>query len=345
MAAGVTKAEFGKLADGRTADIFTLTNANGLRAKVTNYGTILTELRVPDRTGKLGDIVLGFDNLEQYLKGHPYFGCTVGRVANRIKDGKFNLEGIGYSLALNNGVNHLHGGRKGFDKMLWQAEPLSGAAVRFSYTSPDGEEGYPGTLKVTVVMSLSDADSLTLDYTATTDRATPVNLTNHSYFNLDGGEVLDHELMVAAENYTPADAQLIPTGEIKPVKGTPMDFRTQHSIRAHFGELTSVPRGYDNNFVLNSEGKSLALAARVYGPKSGRVLELHTTEPGVQIYTANFLDGSLTGKGGTVYHQYSGLCLEAQHFADSVNKPNFPSTILRPGGAYRQTSIYKFKVQ
>lgn len=346
MAAGIQKSDFGRLPDGSGVDLYTLTNANGLVAKVSNYGTIITELHVPDRDGKLGDIVLGFDNLAQYLKGHPYFGCTVGRVANRISAGKFTLDGKAYALPINNGVNHLHGGRKGFDKALWQAEPQSGAAIRFFHRSPDGEEGYPGNLAVTVTMILTDADELHLIYSATTDQATPVNLTNHTYFNLEGGgDVLGYELMIAADRYTPSDAKLIPTGEILPVKGTPMDFTSPHPISLHFQRLQGEPRGYDNNFVLNNGGKGLALAARVHAPKSGRVLEAHTTEPGIQVYTANFLDGSLTGKGGTAYGQYSGLCLEAQHFADSVNKPNFPSTILRPGETYRQTTLYKFKAQ
>ncbi len=346
MGATIRKSDFGKLPDNSPVDLYTLTNANGLVAKVSNYGTIITELHVPDREGNLGDIVLGFDNLAQYLKGHPYFGCTVGRVANRIDGGKFTLDGKAYSLPINNGVNHLHGGRKGFDKVLWRAEPQTGAAIKFNYRSVDGEEGYPGNLSVTVAMQLTDTNELHLDYTATTDKPTPVNLTNHTYFNLEGGgDVLGYELMVPADRYTPSNAKLIPTGEIVPVKGTPMDFTTPHPIGLNFPQLQNEPRGYDNNFVLAHNGSGPALAARVYSPQSGRVLEAHTTEPGIQVYTANFLDGSLTGKGGVVYKQYTGLCLEAQHFADSVNKPNFPSIILRPGDTYRQTTVYKFKVQ
>ena len=344
--ANVRKSDFGKLPDGRPVDLFTLTNANGLVAKITNYGTIITELHVPDRQGNLGDIVLGFDNLEQYLKGHPYFGCTVGRFANRIGGGRFTLDGKGYSLAINNGVNHLHGGRKGFDKALWEAAPQTGASVRFSHESPDGDEGYPGRMSVTVTMTLGDSNELRLDYTATANQPTPVNLTNHTYFNLQGeGEVLDYELMVAADYYTALDGKLLPTGEIQPVRGTPMDFTKPRAIGLHFSQLQNEPRGYDNNFVLNSEGKNLALAARVYSAKSGRVLEAHTTEPGIQVYTGNFLNGSLTGKRGVAYRRHTGLCLETQHFADSVNKPNFPSTILRPGETYRQTTVYKFKTQ
>jgi aldose 1-epimerase len=312
-------------------------------AKLTNYGAILTELHVPDRLGRLADIVHGFDNLPQYLKGHPYFGATVGRVANRIAKGQFTLDGQTYQLAANNAPNHLHGGLKGFDKQLWQAEPQPGAAVKFNYTSPDGEEGYPGTLHTAVLVTLTDANELRLDYTATTDKATPVNLTNHSYFNLAGsGDVLNHELMLAADYYTPPNATLIPTGEIAPVNGTPLDFTRPQKMGARFSEIRSEPVGYDHNFVLRGAGRGLTLAARVAEPQSGRVLELHTTTPGVQFYTANFLNASLTGKGGAVYRQHSAFCLETQHFPDSINHPNFPSTILRPGQTYRQTAVYKF---
>ena len=346
MKASVTKSSFGKLPDGTPVDLFTLTNAHGLVAKITNYGTIITELHVPDRNGKLGDVVLGFDNLEQYLKGHPHFGCTAGRVANRIAKGRFTLGGKTHTLAINNGPNHLHGGIKGFDKMVWKAEPQPGAAVKFSYTSPDGEEGYPGTLKTTVLMTLTDADELRIDYTATTDKPTPVNLTNHSYFNLaGGGDIFAHELTLAAERYTPTDDTLIPTGEIAPVKGTPVDFTKPAAIGARFGQLAGEPKGYDHNFVLNGGGKSLALAARVCEAKTGRVLEVHTTEPGVQLYTGNFLDGTLTGKNGVVYQRHSGFCLETQHLPDSVNHPAFPSVILKPGHTFRTTTVHKFSVK
>jgi aldose 1-epimerase len=340
----VKKSSFGKLPDGTAVSLYTLTNANGLVAKATNYGAILTELHVPDREGKLVDIVLGFDNLAQYLQGHPHFGGTIGRVANRIAKGQFTLDGQTYKLAINNGPNHLHGGLKGFDKVLWKATSQKGAAaVKFTYTSPDGEEDYPGKLEVTVLMTLTDANELRLDYTAVTDKPTPVNLTNHSYFNLAGsGEVLSHELMLAADNYTPSNAELIPTGEVKPVKDTPMDFTSPQPLGSRFSQLKCEPVGYDHNFVLNSGGKALALAARVVEPKSGRVLETHTTEPGIQLYTANFLNGSLTGKNGIVYGQHTAFCLETQHFPDSVNQPKFPSVILRPGETYRQTTIYKF---
>jgi len=339
----VEVSSFGNLPDGTAVQLFTLTNSAGLIAKVTNYGTIITELHVPDRSGNSGDVVLGFDNLAQYLKGHPSFGCTVGRVANRIAKGRFTLDGKTYTLAINNGPNHLHGGLKGFDKVVWTAEPQAGAAVRITCTSVDGEEGYPGKLDVTVQMALTDKNELAIEYTAVGDKPTPVNLTNHSYFNLAGqGDVLNHELVIAADHFTPKDDNNIPTGEVRPVRGTPMDFTQPHAVGSRFNDLKEKPVGYDHNFVLNGGGKSLAVAARVFEPKSGRVLELFTTEPGVQLYTANYLDGSLTGKRGQVYRQHSGLCLETQHFPDSVNHPEFPSIILRPGHTYRQTTVHKF---
>jgi aldose 1-epimerase len=343
MKGNLQKSSFGRMPDGVEVELYTLTNAKGLIARMTNYGTIITELYVPDRTGKMADVVLGFNNLEQYLKGHPYFGCTVGRVANRIAKGQFTLDSQTYRVAVNNGPNHLHGGVKGFDKVLWKAEPQAGAAVKFIYTSADGEEGYPGRLQVAVVMALTDNNELRIDYTATTDKPTPVNLTNHSYFNLAGeGDVLNHELTIFADYYTPSDANSIPTGEIKSVKGTPVDFTASKPIGSRFSQIKRQPAGYDNNFVLNSGGKKLALAARVYEPQTGRVLELFTTEPGVQLYTANYLDGSLIGKNGAVYRRHCGFCLETQHFPDSVNKPKFPPIILRPGQTYRTTTVHKF---
>ena len=334
---------FGKLSDGTPVDLFTLTNGSGLIAKIINYGAIITEIQVPDRAGHLGDVVLGFDNLDQYLKGHPYFGATVGRVANRIAKGRFTLEGKTYQLAVNNGPNHLHGGLKGFDKVVWKAEPQTGAAVKFTYSSADGEESFPGQLGVTVLMSLTEKNELTIEYIATTDQPTPVNLTNHSYFNLAGsGDILNHELLIAADHFTPKDQNSIPTGEIKAVKGTPMDFTKPHAIGSRFAQLDETPVGYDHNYVLNGGGKSLSLAARAFEPKTGRVLEVLTTEPGVQLYTSNYLNGSLTGKRGMVYRQHCAFCLETQHFPDSVNHPNFPSTILRPGQTYHQTTVHKF---
>ena len=342
----VVKSPFGKLPSGKSADLFTLTNANGLVAKITNYGTILTELLVPDRRGRLGDVVLGFDNLAQYVKGHPYFGCTCGRVANRIARGKFMLGGKKHSLAVNNGPNALHGGKVGFDKVLWKATPLDGATVQFDYTSADGEEGYPGKLAVTVVMQLTDADEWRIDYTATTAKPTPVNLTNHTYFNLAGqGDIKRHKLMIAADYYTPTDETLIPTGEIRPVKGTTLDFTKPTPIGKRFAKLGGKPQGYDHNFVLRGDATNSgqpAFCARVIEPKSKRMMEIFTTTPGVQLYTANWLDGSLKGKGGFVYQQHTGFCLETQHFPNSINIPHFPGTILRPGETYRQTTIHRF---
>ncbi len=351
MEAGIQKMDFGKTADGTAVDLYVLTNAKGMTAKVMTYGAILTELHVPDRNGKLDDVVLGFGNLKDYLAGHPMYGATVGRVANRIAKGKFTLDGKTYTLAVNSGPNAIHGGRKGFDKVVWQAHPVpqpDGVAVQFSYRSPDGEEGYPGNLQTTVTYALTDANELRIGYKATTDKATPVNLTNHSYFNLGGataGDVLGHVLMLAADEYTPADDTLIPTGEFKSVRGTPLDFTTPTPIGARIGELKPNPGGYDHNYVIRNGGKSLTLAARVSDPKTGRVMELYTTEPGVQLYTANFLDGKRKAKGGAVYGKHQAFCLETQHFPDSVNHANFPSVILRPGETYSQTTVYKFSTQ
>ncbi len=348
--AGVQKQDFGKTADGAAVDLYVLTNAAGTTAKVMTYGATLTELQVPDKDGKLADVVLGFDDFKGYLAGHPFFGSTVGRVANRIAKGRFTLDGKEYKLAVNNGPNSLHGGLTGFDKYVWKAEPVEGkggAAVRFSHKSPDGDEGYPGTLSVTVTYTLTDQNELRIDYAATTDKATPVNLTNHTYFNLAGpasGDVLGHELMLAADKFTAADETLIPTGELKPVKGTPLDFTEPTLIGKRIGELKDFPGGgYDHNFVLRGgDGKGPWLAARVREPKSGRVLEMLTTEPGVQFYTGNFLDGKLKGRGGVVYRKHQGFCLEAQHYPDSVNHPEFPSVILQPGKTYTQTTVYRF---
>jgi aldose 1-epimerase len=318
-----------------------------MTAKVMTYGAILTELHVPDRDGKPADVVLGFDNLDAYLAGHPHFGATTGRVANRIAKGRFTLDGKEYKLAVNNGPNSLHGGLKGFDKVVWKAEDVSGPggpAVKFSYKSPDGEEGYPGTLSVSVTYTVTPDNALKIDYAATTDKATPVNLTNHSYFNLAGaasGTILDHELMLAADQYTPADDTLIPTGEIKPVRGTPLDFTSPTRIGARIDQIKKEIGGYDHNYVIRPDTRSPAFAARVYEPASGRVLEMFTTEPGVQLYTANFLNGTHKNKG-VAFQKHQGFCLEAQHFPDAVNHPEFPSIILRPGATYTQTTIYKF---
>lgn len=351
--ASVKKETFGKTNDGSTVDQYTLTNAAGMTAKIITYGAILTELDAPDREGKMGDVVLGFDNLKDYIERNPHFGSTVGRVANRIAKGKFTLDGKEYTLAINNGPNSLHGGLKGFDKKVWKAEPkttANGAAVEFSYLSKDGEESYPGNLTVTVVYTLTNDNALRIDYTATTDKATPVNLTNHSYFNLAGtksGDVLNHELMIAADKYTPADDTLIPTGEIKPVKDTPLDFTQPRRIGERIAQLKSYPGGgYDHNFVLSSAVKEEpVLAARVSEPRTGRILEMYTTEPAVQFYTGNYLNGKLTGRGGVAYQKHAGFCLEAQHFPDAVHHDNFPSIILKPGQTYRQTTIYKFSAK
>ena len=346
----VDKSDFGALPDGTAVQLYTLTNAHGMTARITNYGAILVSLTAPDKTGKFADVTLGFDSLDGYLAGSPYFGATVGRVANRIAKGKYTVDGKEYTAAVNNGPNSLHGGLKGFDKVIWTAEPQTGkAAVKFTYVSPDGEEGYPGTLNVAVTYTLTDDNAIQIDYVATTDKATPINLTNHSYFNLaGGGEVLNHKIMINANKYTPTDDTLIPTGELKNVKGTPLDFTKAHAIGDNLSKLTGpAPQGYDHNFVLNKSrnAKTPTLAARVSEPTTGRVLEMYTTEPGVQFYTGNFLDGTLKGKGGAVYAIHTAFCLEAQHYPDSINHPQFPSSLLKPGQTYRQTTLYKFSAK
>jgi len=340
---------FGKTPEGREVNLYTLTNTNGLRAKITNYGAILVSLEVPDRDGNLADITLGFDALEGYLAGHPYFGATVGRYANRIGKARFMLDGVEYELAANNGENHLHGGIKGFDKVVWRPEDLwandNEALLKMSYISEDDEEGYPGNLACTVTYTLTKDDELKISYEAETDKTTVVNLTNHSYFNLAGqgnGDILGHELTLNADRYTPVDEGLIPTGEIRSVKDSPMDFTLPMTIGSR---IEQVGDGYDHNYVLNSGGGTLALAARVYEPTSGRVMEIYTTEPGVQLYTGNFLDGSLTGKGGKVYKKHYAFCLETQHFPDSPNKPNFPSVVLLPGQKYTTVTVHKFSTR
>lgn len=344
--AKIEKSVFGKLDDGTTVALFTLTNAKGSVAKVIAYGATLTELWMPDRQGKNVDVVLGFDHLDGYVANPAWFGATVGRVTNRIAKGKFTLGGKQYSLEINNPPNSLHSGPKDLSHVVWKGEEVPtphAAAVTFSYRSPDGDEGFPGNLAVSVTYTLTDSDELKLAYSATTDQATPVNLTNHSYFNLGGGkDILDDVLYLNADRYTPVDSTFIPTGEILPVKGTPLDFTHPIKIGARIGEIKGDPGGYDHNFVLNGEPGKLKLAARVTDPASGRKLELWTTEPAVQLYSANFLDGSIVGKGGVKYGKHAAFCLEAQHFPDSVNQPKFPSIILEPGSAYRQETIYKF---
>lgn len=346
MAAKIARSNFGKLPDGASVEQYTLTNGRGAFCKIITYGGIVTELRVPDKNGKLGDVVLGFDNLGQYLKEHPYFGAIVGRVANRIAKGKFTLDGKTYSLAVNNGPNHLHGGLKGFDKVAWKATPgesKESATLKLAYTSADGEENYPGKLNATVIYTWTNENELRIEYAATTDKATPVNLTNHSYFNLAGtGDVFGHELMLMAANFTPTDDTLIPTGEIKSVKGTPLDFTKPKLIGRDIQKLLDQPaRGYDHNFVLDNQGRGTGLAARVSEAKTGRIMEVLTDQPGVQLYTANFL-AETHGKAGQIYEKHGAFCLETQHFPDSVNHPNFHSVILRPGGEYRTTTIYRF---
>jgi len=344
--AAVETSKFGTLEDGKVVELYTLKNAKGAIAKVITYGATLTELWVPDRSGKLGDVVLGFDNLQGYVGKHPWFGATVGRVANRIAKGKFTLDGKEYSQEINDPPNSLHSGSKDLSRMVWKAEPVherNGAAVRFTYDSPDGDEGFPGRLLVTVLYRLTNNNELQLEYTAKTDKATPVNLTNHSYFNLNGNyDVLGEVLQLNAEKYTPVDATLIPTGEIRSVKGTPLDFTHPTAIGAHIAEMKGDPGGYDHNYVLSADRGKLKLAATVVDPASGRKIEVWTTEPGVQFYSGNFLDGTLTGKRGIVYGKHSGFCLETQHFPNAVNQPAFPSVILRPPSVYSTQTTYKF---
>ena len=340
---------FGTTQDGVSIDRFTLTNQNGTTARLITYGATLTDLLVHNRDGVLEDVVLGFDNLEQYETESPYFGCTTGRVANRIARGQFTLNGKTYQLALNdNGVNHLHGGEKGIDKRVWNAEQVDvedGAGIRFTYVSPDGEEGYPGTLSMAVTYILTHNDALRIEYEATTDAATPVNLTNHAYFNLAGAEkgpILDHVLTLHADRFTEPDDELIPTGAILPVTGTPLDFTQPKAIGL---DLAQQPGGFDHNFVLNHGGtEDPSLSAELYDPSSGRVMEIWTTEPGIQFYSGNFLDG-LTGKDDVIYNKHHGLCLEAQHFPDSINQADFPPVVLHPGDTYRQITEHRFSIR
>jgi aldose 1-epimerase len=348
----IKKQPFGKTADQEAIDLYTLTNANGVEVTIMTYGGTVVSLKVPDRAGKMTDVVLGYDNLEGYLKSSPYFGCIVGRYGNRIAKGAFSLNGHQYTLPKNDGENTLHGGTKAFDKVVWQAKEVkskTGVGLSLSYLSKDGEEGFPGNLSVTVVYQLTNKNELKIDYSATTDKTTVINLTHHSYFNLAGeGSILNHEMMIDASRFTPVDNGLIPTGELRSVKGGPMDFMKPARIGARIDEQNEqlvLGKGYDHNWVLNNSAGRLALAARAYEPASGRVMEVYTTEPGIQFYTGNFLDGSITGKGGQVYKKRYGFCLETQHFPDSPNKPSFPSTVLKPGRTYRSTTVYKFSVK
>lgn len=347
----ISKQPYGQTADGQSVDLYTLTNAAGVELGVTNFGGIITSLRVPDRAGAMGDVVHGFDRWDGYLRGHPFFGALVGRYGNRIARGKFTLNGVEYSLALNNGPNALHGGLKGFDKVAWQANAIStdaGPGLVLRYLSRDGEEGYPGNLSVVVTYVLADPAELRISYSANTDKDTVINLTNHSYFNLaGGGDILGHEVQLFADQFTPVDANLIPTGVLQDVSGTPFDFRTPTAIGARINDAhEQITRGggYDHNFVVRGPMGALRPAARVTEPMTGRALEVFTTEPGVQFYTGNFLDGSLTGKRGAVYARRSGFCLETQHFPDSPNQPGFPSTVLKAGETYRSTTVFRFGV-
>ncbi len=346
----ITKQPFGKTADGKPVDIFTLTNAKGMEARIMTYGGIIVSLKTPDRDGKLDDVVLGFDTLDSYVKGNPFFGALVGRYGNRIAKGRFKIDGKEYSLLVNNGENHLHGGALGFDKKIWAAKSgksTEGQTLELKYTSADMEEGYPGKLDVTVTYTLTNDNGLKIDYKAVTDKSTHVNLTNHSYFNLAGagnGDILGHELMINAYQATKVDKGMIPTGEIVNIKGTALDFTSPMAIGSRIeakDEQIQFGLGYDNNYVINGGGKSLTLAARVTEPTTGRIMEVMTTEPGVQFYTGNHVNIA-AGKGGKPYAKRSAFCLETQHYPDTPNKKEFPTTLLKPGQTYHTTTVYKF---
>jgi aldose 1-epimerase len=351
----MNKQPFGKTADGQAVDLFTLSNSKGMEVAITNFGGIVVSLKVPDRSGKIDDVVLGYDQLDGYLTNKAYFGALIGRYGNRIAHGQFKLGGNTYNLPKNDGDNTLHGGTTGFNKRVWTAKDVSatkGPALELSYLSKDGEEGFPGNLSVKVVYTLTEQNELRIEYSATTDKETVVNLTNHSYFNLAGqgnGDILGHELMLNADRFTPVDQTLIPTGELRPVKDTPFDFTKATAIGARINQdeqQLKFGKGYDHNWVLNGGIKTTpALAAEAYDPKSGRLLQVLTTEPGVQFYSGNFLDGTITGKDGKVYNLRNGFCLETQHFPDSPNHANFPSTALKPGQHYHTTTIFKFSAR
>jgi aldose 1-epimerase len=345
----ITSKSFGRTSEGRVVTLYTLTNKNGVSVSIMNYGATIVKILAPDRDGKLDDIILGFDKFSPYPKLSPYFGATVGRYANRIAKGRFQLDKTVYQLPINNGPNSLHGGLRGFDKRMWKVEPVESdiPALRFSRLSPDGEEGYPGNLFVSVTFSLNNDNDLRISYEATTDKPTIINLTNHCYFNLSGGGTIrNHVLTLHADAFTPVDATLIPTGEIKKVAGTPWDFRAPTPIGLHLKETGGDPIGYDHNFILNKGIFSdWSPAAEVYDPKSGRTLKISTDQPGIQFYSGNFLDGTLTGAGGNVYNQYDAFCLETQHFPDSPNHDNFPSTVLTPGETYKTSTVYAFGVK
>jgi aldose 1-epimerase len=349
--AQVTKESFGKTSDGQQVDLYTLHNTRGAEAKITNYGAIVTSLKVPDRNGKFDDVVLGFNDFDSYLKNDPYFGAIVGRYGNRIAKGRFTLNGVEYKLATNNGENHLHGGIKGFDKVVWTGREMkspAGPSVVMTYLSKDGEEGYPGNLNVRVVYTLTNHNELMIDYTATTDKDTVTNLTHHSYFNLAGegnGDILNHVVTINANRFVPTDAGSIPTGELKNVAGTPFDFLKPMAIGARINqddEQLKLGNGYDHTWVINGRPGVMRLAATAYEATSGRVMQVWTTEPGVQFYTGNFLDGSKTGKSGKNYPRRSGFCFETQHYPDSPNHPAFPTTTLKKGQTFKSTTIYRF---
>lgn len=350
----ITEYSFGEwFTEPNPIEIYTLTNAHGLQLRVLNFGGIVQSLRVPDRDGNLDDIVLGFDHIEPYFKNDPHFGSIIGRYANRIANGEFSLDGVKYRLPRNNGPNTLHGGMKGFDKVLWQAQTFDKrdeVELSLNYASQDGEEGFPGNLKVRITYSLNDSDELIIDYSATTDKPTIVNLTSHSYFNLAGqgkGDILGHELMVNAERFTPVDGNMIPTGELRPVRGTPLDFTRTTAIGARINDnydQLALANGYDHNFVIDRKGSGMTFAARVHEPTTGRILEIYTTEPGIQFYSGNWLDGSLMGKQGRVYKKHYGFALETEHFPDSPNHSTFPSTVLKPSHTYHSRTLYKFSI-
>lgn len=348
----ISRQPFGSTPDGTAVELYTLRNSKGVEARISNYGGLVISLKVPDRTGAMGDVTLGYDTLAGYLKETPYFGALIGRYGNRIANGKFTLDGRQYTLATNNGPNALHGGLKGFDKVVWEPKVIvtpQGPALQLRYLSRDGEEGYPGNLDVTAIYSLTEDNGLKVEFTATTDKATVVNLTHHSYFNLAGsGDILGHVVKILSDKFTPVDSTLIPTGELRPVAGTPFDFRTPTAIGARIGqndEQLKFGGGYDHNWVINKPAGELALMAEVYEPKTGRVMEVLSTEPGLQFYSGNFLDGTITGKYGQVYAHRTGFCMEPQHFPDSPNKPSFPSVVLRPGQVYRNTMVYRFSTR
>lgn len=354
MTSNLKKENFGKLPDGAEVELFTLTNKNGMEVKITNYGATVTSIKVPDKTGKFDDVVLGYDNLAGYLAKNPHLGSVAGRYANRIAKGQFTLDGKTYTLAKNNGENHLHGGPKGFYQAVWtpsEGNAGDGPSLVLNYLSKDGEEGYPGNLNVTVTYTLTDNNELKINYAATTDKDTILNLTNHSYFNLAGagnGDILNHQVRINADQITPVDKTMIPTGDVRQVAGTPFDFSKLTPIGAHINdqdEQLIIGKGYDHNFILKTSNSISTPAVEVYEPTSGRVMEVYTDQPGVQLYTGNFLDGTITGKGGKVYNQRYGLCLETQHYPDSPNKPNFPNVVLKPGQRFVTTTIFRFSTR